>query len=103
MKRTLKAIGTIGTMLILLVGAYWLGTTQAETITEIKVVEKVVEVVPDGYIPLEECIPLADIAYYFIDEHNYPCFELRDTMYQLDNPSNRSYDDIMNDLEYITW
>lgn len=40
----------IATMGILLYGAYLLGTTQAETITDIKKVEKVVEVVPDRYI-----------------------------------------------------
>ena len=50
MKKTIKAIGTIATMGIMLVLAYYLGTTQAETITEIKEVEKVVEVVPDSYI-----------------------------------------------------
>lgn len=50
MKRTLKAIGTIGTITILLLYAYLLGTTQAETITEVQTIEKVVEVVPDGYI-----------------------------------------------------
>ena len=50
MKRTLKAIGTIGTITILLLIAYLLGTTQAETITEVKEVEKVIEIVPDGYI-----------------------------------------------------
>lgn len=50
MKRTLKAIGTIGAITILLLTAYLLGTTHAETITEVKEVEKVVEVVPDGYI-----------------------------------------------------
>ena len=50
MKRTLKAIGTIGAMTILLLCAYLLGTTQAETITEVQTIEKVVEVVPDGYI-----------------------------------------------------
>ena len=49
MKRIVKAIGTIATMGIM-VSAYWLGTTQAETITEVKTVEKVVEVVPSGYI-----------------------------------------------------
>ena len=50
MKRTLKTIGTIGAMTILLLCAYLLGTTQAETITEVKEVEKIVEVVPNGYI-----------------------------------------------------
>lgn len=50
MKRTLKAIGTIGAMTILLLCAYYLGTTHAETVTIEKEVEKRVEVVPDGYI-----------------------------------------------------
>lgn len=50
MKRTLKAIETIGAMTILLLCAYLLGTTQAETITEVQTIEKVVEVVPNGYI-----------------------------------------------------
>jgi len=50
MKKSIKTIGTIGAMAILLCGSYLLGTTQAETITKIKEIEKPVEVVPDGYI-----------------------------------------------------
>lgn len=50
MKRTLKTIGTIGAITILLLCAYLLGITQVETIIEIKEVEKIVEVVPNGYI-----------------------------------------------------
>lgn len=50
MKRTLKTIGTIGAMTILLLCAYLLGTTHAETVTEVQTVEKIVEVVPNGYI-----------------------------------------------------
>lgn len=50
MKKSIKAIGTIGAMTILLCGAYLLGTTQAETITVEKEVIKTVEVVPSGYI-----------------------------------------------------
>ena len=56
MKKTIKTIGTIATMGIIAIGSYYLGTTQAETVTEvqtvteIKEVEKVMEVVPDGYI-----------------------------------------------------
>ena len=50
MKRTIKTIGIIATMGIMLVCAYLLGTTQSETVTEIKEIEKTVEVVPDGYI-----------------------------------------------------
>lgn len=50
MKKSIKTIGIIGTMTILLCGAYYLGTTQAKTATVEKEVEKRVEVVPDGYI-----------------------------------------------------
>lgn len=50
MERTLKVIGIIGAITILLLCAYQLGTTQAETITEVQTIEKVVEAVPDGYI-----------------------------------------------------
>lgn len=102
MKRTLKAIGTVGAMTILLLCAYLLGTTQAETITEVQTIEKIVEVIPDGYIKLEECIPLEDVACYFINGYDYPCFELKDVGNQLDNPNNRSYADIMESLEDVT-
>lgn len=50
MRKSIKTIGTIGIMTILLCCAYYLGTTQAKTITVEKEVEKRVEVVPDGYI-----------------------------------------------------
>lgn len=50
MKRSIKAIEIVITMGIMLVSAYLLGTTQAETITVEKEVVKTVEVVPDWYI-----------------------------------------------------
>lgn len=50
MRKSIKTIGVIGMMAILLCGAYLLGTTQVKTITVEKEVEKRVEVVPDGYI-----------------------------------------------------
>ena len=56
MKRTFRTIGIIATMGIMLVSAYLLGTTQAETITEIQTVTETREVVPDGYIPLNDDI-----------------------------------------------
>ena len=56
MKRTIKTIGIIATMGIMLAGAYLLGTTQAKTITEIKTVTETREVIPDGYIPLDDDI-----------------------------------------------
>lgn len=50
MKKSIKTIGIVATVGIMLVCAYLLGTTQSETVTKVKEVEKVVEVVPDGYI-----------------------------------------------------
>lgn len=97
---------TIKTMAVIAIGSYYLGITQAETniqtVTEIKEVEKVVEVVPDSYIKLDECIPLEDIASYYIDNDDYICFELKDVGYQLDDSSNRSYADIVNSLDDMT-
>ena len=98
MKKSIKTIGTIATITIMLVCAYLLGTTQAETITEVQTVTEIKEVIPDGYIRLDECIPLDDIACYFIDGYDYPCFELKDVRNQLDDDHNRSYTDIMMNL-----
>ena len=56
MKKTFKAIGIIATMGVMLVSAYLLGTTQAETITEVQTVAETREVIPDGYIPLNDDI-----------------------------------------------
>ena len=98
MKRTTKTIGTMATMGIMLVCAYLLGTTKAETITEIQTVTGIREVIPVGYIRLDECIPLEDIACYFIDGYDYPCFELGDITHQLDDDNNRSYADIMESM-----
>ena len=44
MEKSIKTIGTIGAMTILLCGAYLLGTTQAKTVT------KIIEDVSDSYI-----------------------------------------------------
>lgn len=52
MKKTFKAIDIIATMGVMLVCAYLLGTTQAETITEVQTVTEVREVIPDGYIDI---------------------------------------------------
>ena len=56
MKKTFKAIGIIVIMGIMLVCAYLLGTTQAETIIEVQTVTETKEVIPDGYIPLNDDI-----------------------------------------------
>lgn len=67
--------------------AFLFGTTQAK------------EVIPTGYIPLSECIPLKDIACYFIDEYDYPCFGLKDVATQYNADDTRSYADIMSQLQ----
>ncbi|MDE7432160.1 MAG: hypothetical protein K2N34_09645 [Lachnospiraceae bacterium] len=56
MKKSLKVIGIIATMGFMLVCAYLLGTTQAETITEVQTVTEIKEIIPDGYIPLDDSI-----------------------------------------------
>ena len=50
MKRTIKTIGIVATVGILTLESYLLGTGQAETVTEIKTMTEIKEVVPDGYI-----------------------------------------------------
>ena len=56
MKKTFKTIGIIATMGIMLVSAYLLGTTQTETITEVQTVTETREVIPAGYIQLDDDI-----------------------------------------------
>lgn len=56
MKKTFKTIGIIATMEIMIISAYLLGTTQAETITEVQTITETKEVIPDGYIPLHDSI-----------------------------------------------
>ena len=87
MSKSIKNIATATVIIIMLIGAYYLGTTQAKTET--------VETIP-------QCIPLDDVACYYINSYGYPCFELKDTEYQLNDNSNMSYDDIMNDLPLDT-
>ena len=87
MKKIVKLF-VIGSMII---GSYFFGTTQAKT--------EIIQYIPDGYIALDQCIPLEDIACCFIGQYDYPCFELKDVGNQLDDPNNRSYIVIMESLE----
>lgn len=52
----------------------------------------------ENYIPLNDCIPLSDIAICYTGNNDYPVFELADITCQLDDPKNRSYADIMNTI-----
>jgi len=54
MKKILKACA-VGAMIF---GSYFLGTTQIKT--------KIIPYIPEGYIALDQCIPLEDIACCFI-------------------------------------
>ena len=54
--KLVKTIATIAIMVIMMMLSYLLGTTQAETITEIQTVTEIKEVVPNGYIPLNDDI-----------------------------------------------
>lgn len=98
MKKSIKTTGKIAAIGIALAASYTIGTTRAETVIETKKVIETVEVIPEGYIALNDCIPLEDVACYFIDGYDYPCFELKDIGNQLDDDNNRSYADIMAQL-----
>ena len=56
----------IVTMGIMFVCAYLLGTTQTETITKIQTVTETKDVIPDGYIPLDDSIVNMDAAVDFL-------------------------------------
>ena len=102
MNKTIKTIGTVATMVIIAAGSYLLGTSQAKTVTEIRTVEKTVEVMPDGYIALEQCVPLEDIACYYVNEDGYTFIGLKDVGNQLDDKDNASYVDVLSNVNDIT-
>lgn len=97
--KKLKALAIIGFSILCGIYGFLLGTTQAPIETK---AYEVREVIPEGYVKIEDCIPLEDIAYWFIDSNDYICFELKDVGNQLDNPKNKSYKEIVNNLEDIT-
>lgn len=65
MKKSIRTIGAIAIIGTMLVCAYLLGTTQAETITEIQTVTETKEVIPAGYIPLNDDIVNMDTVVDF--------------------------------------
>lgn len=96
MKKSIKTIGTIATIVIMSVCSYIAGTTQAKTETVTKTITKEVEVIPDNYISLD------DVCGWYYDKYDYICFELGDIGKQLDNPNGKSYNDIIADLPHLT-
>lgn len=101
MKKSIKTIGTIATIVIMSVCSYMAGTTQTKTETVTKTITKEVEVIPDNYISLDKCIQLDDIVGYYIDSNDYICFSLADYNNQLDDTANTSYNDILSSIDYL--
>jgi hypothetical protein len=97
-RRKYMKITTIVTIGIALACGYFMGIIHTETPVYAQTMTETQETIPDGYIPLDECIPLEDISCFFIDGYDYPCFELKDIANQLDDENNRSYRDIMESL-----
>lgn len=96
MKKSIKTIGTIATIVIMSVCSYIAGTTQVKTETVTKTITKEVEVIPDNYISLD------DVCGWYYDKYDYICFELGDIGKQLDNQNGKSYNDIISDLPHLT-
>lgn len=69
-----KKILSITLAIVALAGAYCLGTTQAETITEVNEAEKVVEIVPDNYINTDSYefynnyVDMRKVVYYEVED-----------------------------------
>lgn len=56
MKKTIKTIGKIAAIGFMFVSAYLLGTVQGEPIMEVQTITEIKEIVPDGYILLDDHI-----------------------------------------------
>lgn len=57
---------------------------------------------PDSYIPLDQCIPLEDIACYYVNDSGVLCVELKDIRHQMDDINNDAYVDVLEGLEDVT-
>lgn len=74
MKRIIKTMGIITTMGIIAVGAYLLGTTQAEIKTEVRTITEIREVIPDGYIDTnskefkENYVDMRKVTYFEVED-----------------------------------
>lgn len=57
---------------------------------------------PDSYLPPDQCIPLEDIACYYVNGSGVLCVELKDIRHQMDIFSNDAYIDVMEGLQDVT-
>ncbi|NBJ95304.1 hypothetical protein [Parablautia muri] len=65
MGKSFRIIGVIAAIGITMMLSYLLGTTQAETITEIQTVTEIKEVIPAGYIQVGDSIIDMDVIVDF--------------------------------------
>ncbi len=79
MKKSIKVIGIIATIGIILACAYLLGTTQAETIIKVQTVTETKEVIPGGYINMDAAV----FRDNYIDMREVVDFEASDDGLQL--------------------
>ncbi len=57
---------------------------------------------PNSYLPLDQCIPLEDIACYYVNDSGVLCVELKDVQHQIDDINNDAYIDVMEGLQDVT-
>lgn len=100
MKKIMKATMKTIVFIFIIFGTYILGTFQLRI--NINACEDAPNDLSDSCILLDECIPLNDIACFYLDTDGYLCFKLKDIKNQLDNPKNRSYESIIESLEDMT-
>lgn len=82
-----KKIITAITIVTLMGVSFGVGATQFSRI-ETK------EVIPKGYIAIEDCIPISDISIAYTDKYDYITFELNDVSKQLDDVNGVDYKSI---------
>lgn len=86
------------------IAAFFAGRKFGQDHTEKRTIPTVyaMEVVPDDYIRLDQCIPLSDINGKFVDADGYTCVEIGDFGNQLDDPENAKYSEVLAKLPDYT-
>lgn len=60
------------------------------------------QTISEGYVKIEDCIPLEDVSCKFINAYGYTCVEIGDIGKQLDDVNNMSYADVLKNVEDTT-
>ena len=75
----MKRIRTVITVSIIALSAYFLGTANADTVTEIRETEKGIEVIPEGYMDMTS----SEFIENYVDMREVTHFEISDDGLQL--------------------